>query len=49
VIVVLVDGHLDQTQVTQAYRAGIRDYFRSPHDARLLAERIGALCGPTSR
>jgi DNA-binding response OmpR family regulator len=49
VIIVLIDGQLDQTQVIRAFRAGIRDYFRSPYDARLLAERIGALCGPTSR
>lgn len=46
VIIVLIDGQLDQTQVIQAYRAGIRDYFRSPYDVKLLAERIGALCGP---
>ena len=49
VIVVLIDGQLDQTQVIRAYRAGIRDYFRSPYDASLLAERIVALCGPKSR
>jgi DNA-binding NarL/FixJ family response regulator len=49
VIIVLIDGQLDQTQVIQAYRAGIRDYFRSPYDASLLAERIGTLCGSPSR
>jgi DNA-binding response OmpR family regulator len=49
VIVVMIDGQLDQTQVIQAYRAGIRDYFRSPYEPRLLAERIGALCRPTWR
>jgi DNA-binding response OmpR family regulator len=38
--VVLVDGQLDQWQVAQAFRMGVRDYFRSPYGARLLAERI---------
>ena len=41
---VLVDGQLDQLQVAQAFRTGVRDYFRSPYGARLLAERISTLC-----
>lgn len=42
--VVLVDGGLRQEQVAAAFASGIADYFASPYDPGLLAERIDALC-----
>jgi DNA-binding response OmpR family regulator len=43
-IVLLVDGGLKQVQLARAFRLGVRDYFRSPYESRLLAERISSLC-----
>jgi DNA-binding response OmpR family regulator len=43
-IVLVVDGPLEQLQVAEAFRAGIRDYFRAPYNVKLLVERIRALC-----
>jgi DNA-binding NarL/FixJ family response regulator len=43
-VVLLADGGLAQEEIAQAYRLGVRDFFPSPYDARLLAERIVALC-----
>jgi DNA-binding NtrC family response regulator len=42
--VVLVDGGLTQAQVARAFRAGACDYFPSPYDVDLLAERVSSLC-----
>jgi DNA-binding NtrC family response regulator len=43
-IIVLVEGPLDQAQVAVAFRQGAQDYFRSPYPPDLLVERIIALC-----
>lgn len=43
-IMVLVDGAIDQDQLVAAFRQGAHDYFRSPYPPQLLAERINALC-----
>lgn len=43
-IVLIVDGGLDQMQLAKAFHMGVRDYFRAPHESRLLAERIHSLC-----
>jgi DNA-binding response OmpR family regulator len=48
IVVLLVDGNLTQVQVARAFRHGVRDYFRAPHNTQLLAERIGALCARVS-
>ena len=42
--VLLVGGGLQQAKVIQAYKGGIDDYFPVPYEARLLVERIVALC-----
>lgn len=42
--VLLVNGGLEQAVLIQAYKGGIDDYFPVPYEARLLAERIVALC-----
>src|SRR5438552_756013 len=39
-IVLLVDGGLDQRQLATAFRDGVRDYFPEPYDIHLLAERV---------
>lgn len=41
--IVLVNGGLTRRRVALAFRDGIRDYFASPYDPELLAERVGAL------
>jgi DNA-binding response OmpR family regulator len=42
--VLLVGGGLQQAKVIKAYKGGIDDYFPVPYEARLLVERIVALC-----
>lgn len=39
--VILVEGDLDQARIAEAYQEGIRDYFATPYDSELLADRIG--------
>jgi DNA-binding NtrC family response regulator len=41
--IVLIDGHLTQSQLAAAFAAGARDYFPAAYDAALLAERISGL------
>ena len=43
-ILVAVNGGLDDRLVAQAFSAGIRDYFRTPYNSKLLVERIASLC-----
>jgi hypothetical protein len=43
-IILLIDGALDQALIAQAFRHGVSDYFRWPYPPGLLAERIRALC-----
>jgi len=42
--VLLVDGGLSQTQIAAAFRDGVKDYFASPYDVKLLVERLNSLC-----
>ena len=42
--VLLVDGQLNQTEIIQAHKMGARDFFPCRYEARLLAEKIAALC-----
>jgi hypothetical protein len=42
--IMLVDGLIDQDMLVEAYRRGIRDFFRCPYPRELLSERLGALC-----
>jgi DNA-binding response OmpR family regulator len=43
-LIVLVDGGLEQGQIAEAFASGIIDYFAAPYNIRLLVERINALC-----
>ncbi len=39
-IIILVNGGLSLMQRAQAYQAGVKDYFSTPYDSVLIAERI---------
>lgn len=42
--IVLVGEALSQNEIAEAFREGALDFFASPRDAELLAERVHSLC-----
>ena len=43
IIVILINGHLHQSFLVEAFKMGIKDYFPEPVDINLLYERIISL------
>ena len=41
--IILINGGVTQDQVALAFKGGVRDYFPTPYDRRLLAERMDGL------